>query len=456
MSNHEAEQTGSVPAFLMTWLGQIVSLIGSGLTRFALGVWVYERTGSVSLFALILLFGILPGILVSPVAGTLVDRWDRRRVMLLSDSGSALSVLALFGLHLAGGLELWHIYAAVAVSSTMEAFQAPAYTAAIAQLIPKRHHTRASAMVNFAQAAGDILSPLLGGILVVTIGIAGVMLVDFATFLFALGMLAAVRFPAVPRAAAAVRTSFADEVLYGWRWIAARRGLLGLLLVYASLNLFSGMAYASMTPMILDFTTPAALGMILGTGGAGMLAGSLVMMAWGGPRRRVRGILAFGVLLGFCVVLTGLRPSVALVAAAVFGMNFTLPFIGGCDVAIWMAKTPPEVQGRVFATRRMVALSSIPIAYLAAGPLAERVFKPLLIPGGPLAESLGPVWGVGPGRGLGVLFAAVGIAVMLLASLSWLVPRIRHVEEDLADATGGPTAAPEPAAVVGEGAPAPA
>jgi MFS family permease len=456
MSKDGAEETGSVPAFLLTWLGQIVSLIGSGLTRFALGVWVYERTGSVSLFALILLFGILPGILVSPVAGTLVDRWDRRTVMLLSDSGSALSVLALFLLHLTGGLELWHIYAAVAVSSTMESFQAPAYTAAITQLIPRRHHTRASGMVNFAQAAGDILSPLLGGILIVTIGIGGVMLVDFATFLFALAMLASVRFPGLARAAAgAARTSFVQEVLYGWRYIAARRGLLGLLLLYASLNLFSGMAYASMTPMILDFASPAALGAILGTGGAGMLTGSLVMMTWGGPRRRVRGILAFGVLLGFCVVLTGLRPSVALVAAATFGMNFTLPFIGGCDVAIWLAKTPPDVQGRVFATRRMVALSSIPIAYLAAGPLAERVFKPLLLPGGPLAESLGPVWGVGPGRGLGVLFAAVGIAVMLLASLSWLVPRIRNVEEDLADATPHP-AGVEPAAVVGEGAPAPA
>jgi DHA3 family macrolide efflux protein-like MFS transporter len=456
MSKDGAEQAGSVSTFVLTWLGQIVSLIGSGLTRFALGVWVYERTGSVSLFALILLFGILPGILVSPIAGTLVDRSNRRTVMLLSDSGSALSVLALFLLHLAGQLELWHIYAAVAVSSTMESFQAPAYTAAITQLIPRRHHTRASGMVNFAQAAGDILSPLLGGILMVAIGIRGVMLVDFATFLFALAMLAVVRFPELPRAAAgAARTPFGEQVLYGWRWIAARRGLLGLLVMYASLNLFSGMAYASMTPMILDFSSPAALGMILGTGGAGMLAGSLVMMTWGGPKRRVRGILAFGVLLGFCVVLTGLRPSVALVAAAAFGMNFTLPFIGGCDVAIWMAKTPPEVQGRVFATRRMVALSSIPIAYLAAGPLAERVFKPLLLPGGPLADTLGPIWGVGPGRGLGVLFAAVGVALMVLASLSWLVAPIRNVEEDLADAAPAAAAA-EPAAVVGEGAPAPA
>ena len=455
MDENGSDRTGSVSAFLLTWLGQIVSLVGSGLTRFALGVWVYERTGSVSLFALILLFGVLPGILVAPVAGTLVDRWDRRRVMILSDSGAALSVLALFVLHLTGRLELWHIYAAVAVSSTMEAFQAPAYTAAITLLIPKRHHTRASGMVNFAQAAGDILSPLLGGILVVTTGIRGVLLVDFATFLFALAMLLSVRFPSLPRTAGAVRTSMLQEILYGWRYIAARRGLLGLLLVYASINLFTGMAHASFTPMILEFASPAVLGMIMGVGGAGMLAGSVLMRTWGGPRRRVRGILGFGFLLGLFTLMTGLRPSPALVTAATFGMFFTLPFIGGCDVAFWQAKTSPDVQGRVFATRRMVALSSIPIAYLTAGPLAERVFKPLLLPGGPLAGSLGPVWGVGPGRGLGVLFAAVGIAVMLVASLSYLIPRVRDVETDLADATPHPPGA-EPAAAVGEGAAAPA
>ena len=456
MSTNGPEQPGSVSAFLLTWLGQIVSLIGSGLTRFALGVWVYERTGSVSLFALILLFGALPGILVAPFAGTLVDRWDRRRVMILSDTGSALGILALLALFLTGRMEPWHVYAAVAVSSTMEAFQAPAYMAAITLLIPKRHYTRASGMVQFAHAVSNILAPLLGGILVVTIGIRGVLLVDLATFLFAVAMLLAVRFPGLPRRAAGTpRPSVAEDILEGWRYIAAKRGLLGLLLVFAANNLFSGMAQASFTPMILEFASPDVLGVIAGAGGAGMLAGSILMMTWGGPRRRVRGILGFGFLLGVFTLLTGLRPSPVLVGATTFGMFFTLPFIGGCDVAIWQAKTAPAMQGRVFATRRMVALSSVPLAYLVAGPLAERVFKPLLLPGGPLVESLGPVFGVGPGRGLGLLFVAVGVAVMLVSSLSYLIPRIRDVEENLADAAVQPSGA-DPAPAVGEEVPTPA
>lgn len=455
MSTNEPEQPGSLSAFLLTWLGQVVSLIGSGLTRFALGVWMYERTGSVSLFALILLFGALPGILVAPFAGTLVDRWDRRRVMILSDCGAALGVLALLALLLAGRLEPWHVYAAAAVGSTMEAFQAPAYMAAITLLIPKRHYTRASGMVQFAHAASSIFAPLLGGILVVTVGIRGVLLVDLATFLFAVAVLLAVRFPGLPRRAAGTpRASFGAEVLEGWRYIAAKRGLVGLLLVFAANNLFSGMAQASFTPMILEFASADVLGAISGAGGVGMLAGSVLMITWGGPRRRVRGILGFGFLLGVFILLTGLRPSPLLVGATTFGMFFTLPFIGGCDLAIWQVKTPPAMQGRVFATRRMVALSSVPIAYLAAGPLAERVFKPLLVPGGPLVESLGPVFGVGPGRGLGLLFVAMGVAVMLVSSMSYLIPRIRDVEEDLADAVQ--PSGTEPVAAVGEAAPAPA
>lgn len=457
MSGNGAEQPGSTSVFLLTWLGQVVSLVGSGLTRFALGVWVYQRTGSVSLFALILLFGVLPGILAAPFAGTLVDRWDRRRVMIFSDAGAAAGVLALLVLLLAGRLELWHIYAAVAVSSTMESFQAPAYTAAITLLIPKRHYTRASGMVQFAHAAANILSPLLGGVLVVTVGIRGVLLVDLATFLFAMAMLLLVRFPSPPRrSAGAAPTSILEEILYGWRYIAARRGLLGLLLVYASVNLFSGMAHASFTPMVLEFASADVLGVISGIGGAGMLAGSVLMMTWGGPGRRVHGILGFGFLLGLFTLLTGLRPSPALVAATSFGMFFTLPFIGGCDMAIWQAKTSPDVQGRVFATRRMVALSTVPVAYLLAGPLADRVFKPLLVPGGPLAESLGPVFGVGPGRGLGLLFVAVGAAVMLVASLSYLIPRIRDVEESLPDAALQPPGGEPAPEGVGEGVPAPA
>ena len=185
----------AMPVFILIWFGQMVSLIGSGLTGFALGVWVYQRTGSVTQLALISLFTILPGIVISPIAGTLVDRWDRRWTMLLGDCGAGLSTLALALLLFADRLELWHIYLATSVSSTCSAFQYPAYAGATTLLVPSQHLGRASGLVHLGRSVAQLISPVLAGILVVTLQIQGVILLDFATFLFALVTLLLVRFP---------------------------------------------------------------------------------------------------------------------------------------------------------------------------------------------------------------------------------------------------------------------
>ena len=145
--------------FTLIWFGQLISFIGFGLTRFALGVWVYRNTGSVTQFALISLFAILPSILLSPLVGVLVDRWNRRTCMILSDAGAGLSTLAIVLLLLVGRLEVWHIYLVVAVSSTFNAFQWPAYAAATTMLVPKQHLGRASGMVQLAEAIADETLP---------------------------------------------------------------------------------------------------------------------------------------------------------------------------------------------------------------------------------------------------------------------------------------------------------
>jgi len=184
--------------FALVWFGQLVSLIGSSLTSFALGVWVYERTGSTTQYALISFFITLPGFLMSPVAGALVDRWDRRLAMMLSDTGAACCTLFMAVLLLAGRLEIWHIYLAVGVSAVFTAFQYPAYMAAITLLISKKHYARASGLVDFAGALGYLIAPVLGGFLLTTIHMAGVILIDFATFLVSLFTLSVVRFPPPP------------------------------------------------------------------------------------------------------------------------------------------------------------------------------------------------------------------------------------------------------------------
>jgi len=432
-------------AFTLIWLGQFASLVGSGLTGFALGVWVYRQTGSATQFALISLFTTLPGIVMSPLVGALVDRWDRRWVMVFSDLGAALSTLSVAALLFVGRLQVWHIYLAMAASSTFGAFQWPAYSAATTLLVPKKHLGRAGGMVQFAEAVAQIASPALAGLLVIKIQVWGVILVDVATFIFAVLTMLSVRIPR-PEATAEGKVgkgTLLQEAAYGWSYIVARPGLLGLLLLFAVTNFSMGVVSVLFTPMVLSFASAAVLGNLLSVLGVGMLLGSLVMSAWGGPKRRIRGVLGFECLMGVCIALAGVRPSVPLIAGAAFLGFFGSPVVNGSSQAIWQAKTAPDVQGRVFAVRRMIAWSSLPLAYLIAGPLADRVFEPLLAAGGPLTGSVGQLIGVGPGRGIGLLYIVMGVLNVLAVAAGWLYPRLRLMEDELPDVVADETTTQE-------------
>jgi len=423
--------------FYTVWLGQTVSLIGSGLTSFALGVWVFQRTGSVTQFALIGLFSVLPRILLSPLIGPLVDRWDRRWAMILGDTGAGLSTLVIVLLLYSGRLEIWHIYLLAAVSAAFGTVQWPAYMASTTLLVPKGHLGRANGMSQFGQAASEILAPALAGALLLTMGLGGIILIDFASFLFAVGTLLLVRFPTpqttTPAEGKPGEGSWWHEIAYGWNYITARRGLLGLLIFLATVNFIWGMVGALITPMILGFASSDILGVIISVAGAGMLVGSLAMSIWGGPQRRIYGVLTFELLSGACFMLIGLRPTFWSIALGVFGAHATIALIYGSNQAIWQSKVAPEVQGRVFATQQMIARAATPLAFLLAGPLAERLFEPLLATSGPLAASLGSIIGTGAGRGIGLLFILMGVAKIMVSLGAYLNPGIRYVEDELPD-----------------------
>ena len=444
--------------FATVWTGQLVSMIGTALTDFGVGVWVYQKTGSATAFALILLFTVLPGIVISPIAGALVDRWDRRRVMVLADTGAAVSTLIIAVLLVADRLEVWHICVAVAIAGTLRAFQWPAWSATTSLLVPEEHLGRASGMMNFARSASQVVGPLLAGVLVGTIGLEGVILIDFATFGIAVLTLLAVRFPPTPRTAegAAARGSLLREAAYGWQYIWRNVALRWHLGYFAVFNLGLAFTWVLFPPLVLSFSTPAALGTVGASVGLGAVIGSVVMTAWGGPKRRVGGILATGVLLGACLIVMGLRPWVPLIAVAVFGITFGIPVINGCFMRLWQPRIAPDVQGRAFAAIQVIVWSIEPVVYLAAGPLADRVFRPLLVEGGPLAPSLGPVFGVGPGRGIGLMLALVGGFVLVGTAVASLLPAFRRAEEvplAVKPAPAAEEAAPEEAPA---GAPAPA
>jgi hypothetical protein len=229
------------------------------------------------------------------------------------------------------------------------------------------------------------------------------------------------------------KTSFLQQITFGMKYIASRHGLLGLLIFFALANFIGGFTNVLFTPLILSFASPAILGSILSIGGVGMLAGGLVMSAWGGPRKKIVGIIGFSVLNGIALALVGIRTNVVLITAAVFVLFFTLPVTNGCSQAIWQVKTAPAIQGRVFSVRRMIAMSMMPLSIITAGPLADSVFEPLMVTDGPLSTSVGKIIGTGAGRGIGLMVIIAGILTILVSVLIYLYPRVRYLEDELPD-----------------------
>lgn len=435
--------------FSIILFGQLISMLGSGLTGFSLGVWVYQETGSVTQFALISLFTVLPTVMLSPFIGALVDRWDRRWVMFMGDAGAGLMSLTIALLFFAGQLSLGAIYACMALASIANTFQWTAWVAATSLLVPKQQLGRANGMIQAAGAITQICAPLLAGVLLGRIGLRGILLIDVVSFLFALGTLLSMRFPGLAQNTRPRRNIW-HEIQEGWRYIRQRPGLMGLLLIYASANFTLSLVQVLLSPLVLTFASSAALGTVLSIGGVGALVGSLAISIWGGPRRKVYGVLGGILVQGAILLLGGLRPSVPLIATATFLFLFCFPLIASCSQAIWQTKIAPEIQGRVFALRRMVALSAAPVAYVLAGPLVDRVFAPLLLPEGALAGSVGQVIGVGAGRGIGLLLILLGLGTILVVIVSLLAPQIRLVELQLPDAIDDASSTSEPQTASGQ------
>ncbi|MCA9975409.1 MAG: MFS transporter, partial [Anaerolineales bacterium] len=372
--------------FTLIWFGQMVSLVGTAMTRFALLIWTYQQTGVATAVALLGFFAFIPYVLISPIAGVLIDRYDRRHIMILADLGAGVVTIGLLVMYRLGALQIWHLYVAEAVAGVFEAFQVPAYTAASTTMIPKGQYGRASGMRSMAEATSQIAAPMLAGLLVTLVDIDGVMMLDIATFLVAMATLLFVRFPLVPKADAAERRPLGHDLQTGFRYIVARRGLLGLLITFVGINLFAAITYFAILPtMILARSggDEVALGSVQGALGVGALLGGLVMSVWGGPRRKIHGALGYTAVSFLCgdfLFAIGRTLPVWIVAAV--ASSFFIPLLIGSNRAIWQVKVPPDVQGRVFAAQGALQTAMIPLGYLIAGPLADKLFEPAMLPGG--------------------------------------------------------------------------
>jgi len=425
--------------FTIVWIGQIFSLLGTSMTGFAMTIWAYEETGSATALALVGVFFIVPMLIATPFTGALVDRSNRKLMMMLSDMASGAATLTILILYSTGHLEIWHLYITGAIQGVFQSFQWPAYSAAISTMISKEHYGRANGMLSLAETGSNIFAPILAGALLGIIGVNGILMIDLVTLSIAISALLLVHVPQ-PKVSAEGRQAqgnLLSEALYGFRYIFARRPLLVLQLTFMTGNFLVGVPYAVQAAMILANTgnNERSLAVVNSVGAIGGVLGGLVMSAWGGPKRRVYGVLGgwfIASLLG--VVLMGLGRNPWVWATAAFFGTFFIPIINGSNQAIWQAKVPPDLQGKVFSIRRLIAWFVSPAAMLVGGTLADKVLEPAMrVETSPLAISVGWLVGIGPGRGMALLFIIGGIMAAGVCLTGFFIPTLRRAEDLLPD-----------------------
>jgi len=413
-------QLGLPTRFVAFWGAQTVSLVGSRLTAFSIAVWVFERTKSPTDLALVLFATTFPGVVAAPTVGVYLDRIDRRQALVVGNAVSGGSVAVVASLALLGHLSLYALAAAVATSSIATTLHLAAFDAATAATVSREQLGRAAGLVQTSQGIANIVGPAAGGFLLVAAGLGAVVAIDAATFLAAIVVALAV-LPSLPPgrdAAPPARgwTRFAAEAAEGVAFIRSRKHLMWLLKFFALMNFLAQMAYLLMTPLVLGFASPHALGLVFAASGAGFLLGSSAAAARPAVERPLRRVVVSGVLFGAALAGAGFARSAPAIALTAGVMLFAVPIAAAASQTVWLAETPNPLRGRVFATRAMAARFATPVAYLAAGPLAQHVFEPLLTRHGPLASTLGPAFGTGASRGIGLLFVIMGLAAVVAAA----------------------------------------
>jgi len=426
--------------FLIVWIGQVVSLLGSKLTEFALGFWIldqtYKDTGTITQFALTILFMYLPKVIISPLAGVIVDRWNRRYAMMISDLGTGIVTLIVLFLVLSNNLAVWHIYLVLIASSSLNAFQQPAYTASITQLVPANNLSRANGMVQASFAIAKIAAPAIAGLLMKFVGLETILFIDIATFVIAIITLISVKFPDFKRRSRArkkVINQVIADTLAGWNYIVLRPGL-ARLVSFISISYFSmGILEVVLWPLLYQPDSTEELGFVLSIGGCGMLAGSVLMSLWSGPKNRVKAIIGFAGLQSAIIFIGGMKISPFVLAVGIFGYLFSQPIIVSCNQAIWQSKVPSRLQGRVFALQQTLERSLAICAYLLAGPLVDNVLNPLMEEGGIIAQGIGKIINTGLGQGVTLLLVMIGILNLIVVVIAYREPRLRHLETELPD-----------------------
>ncbi|MEM9452151.1 MAG: MFS transporter [Cyanobacteria bacterium P01_E01_bin.6] len=425
--------------FFILWLGQLASSIGSSMTYFALTLWVWQQTQSATAIALILVFYQLPQVVISPISGVLADRLSRKHLLILSDSGAAcctISVGILAGFQL---LQIWHLYLIAAIIGCFGNLQALTYATVVPLIVPKRHHTRANSMGAMVGYGAGILSPAFAGILYPMIGLLGITAIDMGTFAIAILTLFFLKIspnrknPLITSKESKTKETkhtMWQEITVGFRYITSQPSLLVMVIALSSFMFLEQISETLYQPMILARTggNTKTLGLVVAASGLGGVLGAIALSIWGGFRRRVVGMLVGFIGTGLSKFLFGLGRISSVWVPTQFGASLHHPLIFSSYMAIWYAKVPPNLQGRVFAADYLVGTLIGASASLSAGLLADNVFEPAMQSHQSFASHLEILVGAGEGNGMALLIVISSLGMLLIGIGGFVIRRLRDAE----------------------------
>jgi hypothetical protein len=426
--------------FTIVWLGQIISVLASSMTGFGLSLWMYKQTESAFMMGLMQVTYITPFLLLSPNAGAMVDRYNRKLMMMVSDLAAVVGTAFILIMYATGHLQFWHLYIASVLNGLGNTFQWPAYSAAISTMVSKEQYGRANGLMSLVDSGPGILAPMLAGVLLAipkVDGMVWILLIDVITFFIAIGALLIVHVPKPEKTVEGQRAqgNIWKEAAYGFTYIFKRPSLLGLQLVFFVGNLFAGIQWTVFTPMILARTGQNSLifGSVQTAGAIGGVVGGILMSAWGGFKRRVHGVLAGHMLVGISSAVLGIATGLPLWIPAIILVNMLVPLINSSNQAIWQAKVAPDLQGRVFSARRLIAWFAQPLTPTIGGALADFVLEPAMKTTTGLSGTFSWLVGTGPGAGMGLLTFFCGLGVVLVGLTGYFIRPIRDAETVLPD-----------------------
>jgi MFS family permease len=433
MKSSKIKEFSQMRDFLLLFIGQSLSQIGSAMTSFALIIWAYRKQGTVMSIASLSVFSYLPYVIVSIFAGALIDKFKKKNILLVCDAVAALCTLCTLGLYHFGLLEVWHLYFLNAVSGFMNAFQNPASNAAISIMVPREQYTRVSGLRSLSDSLSSVLSPVAATAVISLFGIEAVFMTDLLTFAAAfLSLLVFIKIP--HKQYVDEKANIIKESMKGLAFLKENKGFLYLIMYLAIINFIAAMAFFGVLPaMILTRTSnnETILGLVQSAIGAGGIVGGLAVSIAKPSKNHVRNVFFSGAIsFVLCDIFMGAGRSHIIWIAAAFAGNLLIPLLNASENYLLMSKIPEYIRGRVFAVRGTLQFVTLPFGYLAGGLLADKVFEPLMEGTGLIQRLIAGIVGSGSGSGMAFMFIMTGTTGFLISMVFYRNRHIRALERD--------------------------